>query len=277
MLAHMKYLYLDTSALTLTAATVVGQQQTQFVSDSVETCSHCSSTPIDIERGRPNGLVDGVGWVLGIPSKLTLWNRRADNHDVSPETEERVAEYMAVNDLGSTKVRVNQYHPLDDWKRLRQNKQVGAGWRYTFGVLQTAGETILPGRLFGGDRYNPYTNTVHVYSDLPSLAMEQSAYAKDVQQRTYPGTYAAFQSLPLIGLWHERRSKQFVFDHVDTYGNTSDRVEARKVLQAQYGVEVGGQIGGLVPPAQTLVTLTGAVVGHTVGHVQGLRITAGLR
>ncbi len=237
--------------------------------------AHCDcerATPIDIERGQPRKVVDGIGWFFGIPSKVLLWNRRADNHHVSPHTQNALVEYMAANGLVSTKVRINQYRPFDDWRRLRKNKRVGAGWRYTVGTLHTLGDTIFPGRIFGGDHYNPYTDTVHVYSDIPSLALEQSAYAKDVHHRPHPGTYAAVHGLPLVRLGRERRNKNDVLSYVDRYGTIQERIEARHTLQPQFGSEVGGDIGQLLPQVQPLVKLTGAIVGHAVGRTQGHRI-----
>ena len=40
------------------------------------------------ERGKPNMLLDSVGWVFGIPSKIILLDRRMDNHCVSMTTED---------------------------------------------------------------------------------------------------------------------------------------------------------------------------------------------
>lgn len=39
------------------------------------------------ERGKPRTVIDGFGWVFGIPSKIMFWNRKVENHHVSPETE----------------------------------------------------------------------------------------------------------------------------------------------------------------------------------------------
>ena len=259
---------LSSFAYVLVASTTLLAQQHTGSSTAPSHIAPHRDSQIQIERGKPNKVVDGVGWVLGIPSKLILWNRSADNHHVSAKTQRDLTHYMAANKLTSSKVRINQYHPLDDWKRLKDNKQVGAGWRYTFGVIHTLGETIFPGRLFGGDHYNPYTDTVHIYSDIPSLAMEQSAYAKDVRHRNYPGTYAAGQDLPFVGLWHERRSKKDVFSYVNTFGSPQQRQEAYEVLQPQYGSEIGGELGMFVPGAQPLFSLSGAAVGHVVGRRQ---------
>ena len=82
------------------------------------------------EHGQPRKVVDGVGWVFGIPKKVILWDRRAVNHHVSAETEQSLAQYMDANGLVSTKVRINEYDPIGEWRRLGANKEVGAGWRW---------------------------------------------------------------------------------------------------------------------------------------------------
>ncbi len=76
------------------------------------------------ERGRKRPLIDGFGWGWGIPSKIMLWDRRAENHRISDETEMIMADYLAANELSEVKVRLNQYRPLDDWRRLVK-KQIG--------------------------------------------------------------------------------------------------------------------------------------------------------
>ena len=227
---------------------------------------------IQIERGRPNKFIDGVGWVLGIPNKLLLWDRRADNHRVSEQTEMEVAEYLATHNLDSVKVRVNQYDPGGEWRRLVDNKEVGAGWRYTIGAFTTLAYTVFPGRLVGSDSYNPFTNTVHVYSDIPALALEQAAYARDVQQRERPGTYAAIQSLPILSLWHESNNKQDVHYYLADRATPEEQAEAHRVLNPQFGSEIGGQVGSLIPGAQLPIQLTGAAVGHVVGKHRASKI-----
>ncbi len=222
--------------------------------------------PFDVERGNPNVLVDGIGWVIGIPEKVLLWNSEVINHHISAQTEAELTEYLRANEIDEVKVRINQYAPLDEWRRLRQNKKVGAGWRYTIGALATLGYTILPGRLVGADAYNPYTNSIYIYSDVPALALEQAAYAKDVRSRHNPGTYATSQLLPIWGLKHEHQSKQDVYEYLGENSSPAELAEAQKVLQPQFGMEVGGGVGAFAQPLQPVFQIAGAGVGHVVGH-----------
>lgn len=224
-----------------------------------------------IEHGRPHRFIDGVGWVFGIPEKIALWDRRASNHDVSPETEQKLSEYMAANGMESTKVRINQYDPGGEWRRLVDNKSVGAGWRYTVGALRTLGYTILPGRVFsgfvGGDSYNPYTDSIYVYSDIPAVAVEQGAQAKNVRWREHPGTYASIYSLPVLTLFPGKAAKSEVYEHVALNGTYDEQVATRDALYPKYGMEIGGQTAYLVPGSSIVFSLAGAGVGHVVDAV----------
>lgn len=232
------------------------------------------ASQIGVEHGEPSKLIDGVGWVLGIPSKLLLLDKRADNHNVSPETVEQTYDFLAERELDGVMVRVNQYDPVGEWKRLLDNDRVGLPWRATFGAVYTLGYTLIPGRLVGGDWYNPFTDTVNVYSDVPALAMEQAALADDTRKKSHPGFYSAVRVLPLVGIVHEARAKQAVYQHVDENGTTAERAEARRVLSPQMGRELGGQAAIFVPQGDALLSLGGAAVGHVVGRFQASQIEA---
>ena len=132
-----------------------------------------------IERGQRAPVVDTVGWIVGVPAKIVLLNNRVANHDVSLQTELAMQQYLAKNGLDKVKVRINQYDPAGEWQRLRENESVNWSLRYTVGVLGVACYTVLPGRLFGIGDYNPYTNTINLYSDVPGLALYEAGHAKD--------------------------------------------------------------------------------------------------
>ncbi|WP_231934247.1 hypothetical protein [Botrimarina colliarenosi] len=231
-----------------------------------------SGVAINIEHGEPNKVLDGVGWMIGVPSKLMLLDSRADNHQISPETVEEACDFLASHEVDGVMVRVNQYDPLGEWKRLAQNDRVGLGWRATVGAVYTLGYSVLPGRLFGGDWYNPFTDTVNIYSDVPALAMEQAAQAHDVHQKSHPGFYSAVRLLPFIGIVHEARAKQAVFNFVDKNGTTDEQAEARRVLAPQMGRELGGQAAIFIPQVDAIMSVGGAAVGHVVGRYQAHQI-----
>jgi hypothetical protein len=223
-----------------------------------------------IQRGEPRKVIDTVGWVFGIPSKLVLWNRHVENHRIGPETELAVADYLEVNGLETVRVRLNQYHPRDDWSRLVRNKSVGPVWRYTIGTISVLGETLLPGRLFGGDHFNPYTNTIHLYSDVPAIALHEGAHSKDFARRKWKGSYAAVYTLPIVPLYHESVASADVMAYLQTLGNPEQRAAACRILYPAYGTYVGSALGNFAPA--TPVYLASVLTGHAVGWRQAKAI-----
>jgi hypothetical protein len=219
-----------------------------------------------IERGERRPVIDAVGWVVGIPGKVLLWDPRVDNHLISVRTEAAMAEYLALNELDHVKVRLNQYRPWDDWRRLRANKTVGWGYRYTLGTLSVLGETIFPGRIFGGDHYNPFTATVHLYSDIPAIAYHEAAHAKDFSRRDYPGTYALLYLVPGAALWHEAVASRDVMAYVQGRGDRDRAREAYRILYPAYGTYVGGSLGYLFPRAGDPVYFGSILAGHAMGN-----------
>ena len=233
-----------------------------------------AANALPLERGEPRPVLDAVGWVFGIPGKLLLWNRKVDNHHISSETEATLVEYLQTNQLDYVKVRINQYRPWDDMRRLTKNRSVAWPWRYTLGTLSVLGETIVPGRVFGGDHFNPYTNTIHLYSDLPVIALHEAAHAKDFSRRQYPGTYAALYAIPIVPLYHESVASSDVMEYVASMGDPELQRQAHHVLYPAYGTYVGGAAGSLFPPASLPIYYASVAGGHLAGRLESRRISA---
>lgn len=227
-----------------------------------------------IERGKRRPVLDGAGWVFGIPSKIILWDRRVENHAVSAETEASIRRYLDENDLDHVKVRINQYAPLADWQRLRANKTVGWGYRYTLGALSVAGEAILPGRLFGGDHYNPFTGTIHLYSDVPAIALHEGGHAKDFTRRSLPGTYALVTALPFGSLWPEAIATGDAIAYARQQRDVELERESYRILFPAYGTYVGGSIGDYAAPVALPIYVGAIAAGHAVGRVQASFVPA---
>lgn len=225
-----------------------------------------------IERGEPRRVIDAVGWLVGLPDRILFWNRRVENHKISPETEQAIAEYLAANDLATVKVRLNQYAPRDEWRRLVANTSVGWGWRYTFGVVAWLGETVFPGRLIGGDHYNPYTNTIHLYSDVPAIAIHEGGHAKDFARRQYKGTYAAIYLLPVAPLWYEAIATNDALSYLRSEGSLEDEQAADRILYPAYGTYLGDAVSVFVPQLGWPLYLGGLAAGHIAGRLQANRL-----
>ena len=219
-------------------------------------------TQTQIERGRPNVVVDSLGWIWGIGAKLTLFDRRVENHRIDAHTEAEISAYLQENELSTVKVRLNQYRPLDDWGRLQANKSVGAGWRYTFGVVSVLGETVFPGRVFGRDHFNPYTNTIHLYSNVPAIALHEGGHSKDYARRKWKGTYAAIYLLPFAPLSQEAIATNDALSYIVTNRDLEAQQEAYEILYPAYGTYVGNALAGPVPHGYFM----GLIGGHMAGR-----------
>lgn len=227
-----------------------------------------------IQRGQPRPIIDRIGWVFGIPGKIMLWDRRVDNHQIGPETEYVMSEYLARNGLSTVRVRLNQYRPLDDWRRLVRNDSVGAPWRYTFGALSVLGETVLPGRIFGGDHYNPYTDTIHIYSDIPSIAIHEGAHAKDFARRKWKGTYAAAYTLPVVPLYHESLANSDAIAYWEAFGSPEQQIEGARIYYPSYGTYVGSAGGTFFPAIGGPLYYGSLLAGHAAGRHEARQIQA---
>ena len=222
-----------------------------------------------VARGSPRPVIDGIGWFCGIPAKILLWDRRAEDHHVSADTEDALRRYLAANGLDHVKVRINQYAPLEDWRRLPKNTTVGWPYRYTLGALSLVGETLLPGRVFGRDHYNPYTATIHLYSDLPSVALHEGAHAKDFARRRRPGTYALVYALPLGNLWPEAIATGDAIAYAQHHGDVALEKETYRILYPAYGSSLGGTPADFIAAPIALPIWLGTVVaGHAAGRIK---------
>jgi hypothetical protein len=233
-------------------------------SDATNTLTELCARP-QIERGERRPVIDGIGWVVGIPSKIILWDRRVDNHSVSPETEETIAQYVQEMGLSNTKVRINQYAPIDEWRRLTTNHEVAWGWRYTVGVLSWLDDAVFPGRIFGDDNYNPYTNTISIYSDSSAIAIKEGSRARDVRSRQYPGTYAVVNSLPIVSMWYDTVATRYAFEYMQSE-RPDVEPEGFRLLYPSYGAHLGSDLASFTYVPNLIGAAVGAIPGHIIGR-----------
>ena len=146
---------------------------------------------------------------------------------------------------------------------------VGAGWRYTLGMISWLHYTILPGRVLGGDHYNPYSNTVNLFSDIPAIAVHEGGHAKDFADRKWKGTYAFAYAIPFVNLYHEALASNDALGYLREFEDEALQREGYRILHPAYGTYVGGNFS-LLAPDQGLLIYTGAVLGgHITGRVAG--------
>jgi hypothetical protein len=225
-----------------------------------------------IAIGRPNRFLDACDWIWpeSLLGKLMLWNAKVDSHQISPETIEAIRRYLADNDLRDVKVRINGYSVGDEWRRTIHNTAIGGGWRYTLGVAGWFMYTILPGRFFGGDNYNPYSNTINLYSDLVPVALHESGHAKDFARRRLKGTYAAaYSHVPFFNLYPEGKATADALGYLNDRKDRARQKAAYKLLYPAYGSYIGGDAADwLLFPVNYAVKASAIVSGHVVGRIR---------
>jgi len=223
--------------------------------------------PVVIERGEPNKTLDRIGWVVGLPARILTLNKKVNNHDISPETVETLQDYLEQNDITDVYVAINQYDPKGQWKRLRENNRIAPAWRYSAGTLTWLGYTLFPGRVFGGDRYDPFSNTLNLNSDVPALVLSEAAYAKDIHSQKHPGAYATLvNDLPLLTLWRQGKAASDVLSYAQLQEDWDLEKEAYHVLYPQLASGAVGTAGPFVPVYGPFLGLGGALVGHATGR-----------
>ena len=231
------------------------------------------TSKVEIVYGRTHTGLDRLAWVVGLPSRILPLHASVNNHSLSDESAEKLTKYLEDNELTDVYVRVNQYDPAGEWQRLRGNKRIAPGWRYSVGAMGLIVYAILPGRVFGGDLYNPYTNSLYINSDVPAVVLAEAAYAKDIHARQLPGAYATINEIPLLSLWRHVNAVNDVLSYARTQEDWGLERETYRVVYPQMGVHAAGgghTIATLLTamPVFTipLVALGGAVAGHSVGQ-----------
>lgn len=215
----------------------------------------------ETKEGRRVLPVDWLGNFFGAFSKLILWNWKVERHNIQAGTKERLAQYLRDHEdsLGNVRIQLNRYAPQDSWRRLFSNKGVKWPYRYFFGIFSVLiMDTLLPGRIFGGDRYDPFTHSVHLYSDLPSIALHEIGHAEDFAERRYRGSYAMTRLLPFVDLYQEYKATKSTFQYVRGKEMYATEIECFKILYPAYGTYAGSYLPYL--------SILGVIGGHLLGR-----------
>ncbi len=234
-----------------------------------------AASDVTIVYGKPHRLADRIGYVIGLPERMLTLHPSVNNHEFSETTREQLLAYLRKQNITDVYVRVNQYDPAGEWRRLRENSRIAPGWRYTIGLMPLMAYTLIPGRIFGGDLYNPFTNSLYINSDIPSVALHEAAYAKDVRGRRLPGTYAAVNELPFVALWRHANGIQDVIEYAQREDDWETERETYRVVYPIIGIHMAGggthAVMGNEPLEglffTPLLPLGGALAGHAVGEM----------
>lgn len=220
-----------------------------------------------IARGKPVPPIDVLGNILALPFKLMLLSWKFNLHRISPSTEDTLRQYLTDRDLPGlrdTRFQLNMYNPGEDLSRLIHNKHIAWPYRLLLGLPTTLiYDVLLPGRIIPfGDYYNPFTNTVHIFSDNPAILLHEAGHAYDFATRRYQGSYALIRMIPFgIGiLYQESEATGEALRYLRETDDHKGEVNAYKILYPAYGTYVGSIA---IPVAGNII---GAVAGHVVGR-----------
>ena len=218
-----------------------------------------------LERGAPLLPIDVLGNVLSLPAKLLLWNWKVNRHAISVQTEDALIAYLETQHLPAIKAakfHLNEYNPGQDLSRLVKNRYVAWPYRLLLGLpITLIFDVLLPGRLFPwGDYYNPYTNTVQLYSDLAPVALHEAGHAHDFATRRYKGTYAAIRLIPFVDLYQEYKATEEAIRYLKETQDHATELSAYKVLYPAYGSYAGSYLFAPIG------TIGGVLLGHAAGR-----------
>ena len=186
-----------------------------------------------ITRGHLLPVVDFIGNVFALPIKLILFTWRVDDHTVPADTEAYLVRYidLPASQTDGTHFSLNEYAPGRALKRLTTNRKVAWPYRLLIGLPVTLlVDVLLPGRLFaglvGGDMYNPYTDTVSIYSSHPAIALHEAGHVDDFNSRRYKGTYAFVRLIPFVDLYQEYVATDEAVTHLVETGERQQELAA---------------------------------------------------
>ena len=201
------------------------------------------SAPIEqqVYIGRSNWFLDAAGWIWppSLVGKLLLWNKNVDNHKIRQNTLDALTQYLHDNQLQHVQVLANSYHPRNQFRRLNHNRTVHWFIRYTAGLLSVLQYTLVPGRFFGGDAYNPYTDTIYLYSDDIAIALHEAGHAKDQARRTYKGLYSLTYMIPGVNLYREAAATSDALGYLYCQQRSAQLGDAYKTLYPAWNTYLG--------------------------------------
>ncbi|MBI2112066.1 hypothetical protein HYT52_00835 [Candidatus Woesearchaeota archaeon] len=165
-----------------------------------------------IEYGLDDPLSRAVSFVMNIPAQVLLLSPRVGALP-REETQQHIRDFITQEGLENIYVRAGHVNITEDLHRLFSDERVQD--------ISLLGRVFLgiPTTIFGGltakltraDHYNPFTRTVHVYSDHPGIARHELGHAKDFQRSIVPSIYALSNSLIPIMLYQEMRASYYAY------------------------------------------------------------------
>jgi hypothetical protein len=232
----------------------------------------------DIVRGTPDKTLDAMTHFVEGQQAIIPIGHAKHSRELSLETAERVSDYLQKNELDDLHIEINHYAPAEQWRRLRENNRISPLWRYTAGAMSVVGYTIFPGRVWGTNSYNPYTDSLYINSNKPLELLQESAIAKEVRSRRWPGPYAVATSLPGIAIIRHAHAAEDVVGYARAEHNWEIEKRAYRELYPHVITQGTGGVGPVVGLAlnvawwvRPIIGLGGSALGRGIGYVMEKR------
>jgi len=235
-------------------------------------------TPNLITVGGHHPRIDSIERTVQYPKKVFLkWFPRTKPEEAPDalrlQAVQTATDYLDDNGLKGVYVDVREYNPREQWNRLKSNNRISPFWKYTGGTLYHVGYCVLPGRAFGMDSFNGFTNTLSINSTSTANALYHSGYVKKIYDQRYPGTYMAVNWLPVVPLFRDTSNASDVL----TYARLKEDWPLEKELIPQVYAQLGGDavsqstsiipgVGSLPFYFRPLVSGVGRAAGGVAGN-----------
>jgi len=207
---------------------------------------------------------EGKTTVEKIRSKLP-WNRARE--PLSPSTLKILNDYLEKNELELLEVKLQQETPKEDWKKLQENESVNPLIKYSLGSINWVESVVVRPSFWGINRYDPFTNTLHINSNDPVAILAELSTAKIIKSKKNPGLYALASTIPLISIYTQKQKT----NEVIAYAKTTQDWELEKTTYRNMYPRIldGSSNAGFlftsfyVGPA---ITLTGVTIGYAAAE-----------
>lgn len=215
------------------------------------------------ERGMPVLPLDAFGDLISKLPQLLFWTRKYGNHNISPETEKALAEFIEYYKLGDVKVRINQWAPHKELGRLIKNKHIG--WPYKIIFFPSTLIVSLLARPFSGlifsDYYDPGSNSIHIFSDEIPIALHEAGHARDFAEAEYKGTYSLARVLPGVDLVQENLATEEALVYLEEHKQYDQLIRSYQILYPAYATYAIAYL------ANSPIAYVGAITfGHIIGR-----------
>jgi len=236
-------------------------------------------TPNLITTGGNHPRIDSIERTFQYPGKVFRAWFPASTPEENPESLRLLAvqtatDYLDDNGLMGVNVDVREYNPREQWSRLKSNTRIAPFWKYTGGTLYHVGYCILPGRAFGMDSYNGFTDTLSINSTSPASSILHAGYVKKLYDQRYPGTYIAANWLPIVPLFRDSSVSSDVLTYARIEGNWPLEKDLLPQTYAQLGGDTVSQATSLIPGVAVLpfyfrpaLRIAGSAVGVATGNL----------